>query len=432
MRNIRRRIRLFASLWLAGLVVFFVPSQAQDLRGHGGPVRTIAVSADGQTIVTGSFDESVILWNAATGSALSVLRGHEGSVNAAVMLAGGRLATGGQDGRVLLWGEDGARQAEAKGHSAPVASLAVSPREDVIASASWDQTVRLWPLNGGESRVLEGHTGNVNAVAFASDGRVISAGYDGTLRIWPESGAAVVASFAIPFSALAVAPDGEILAASADGKIRFFSKDGAPGAELDSGGKPVVALSVTRDGARIAAGTIDGRIVLIERALRHIITEVTGAGSPLWSLAFLPDGSQILSGSGDRTVRRWDGVTGAPLSKDFALARDDIPPELKDDRGAQVFRACAACHTVTPNGGPRAGPPLHGLFGRRIATAPGYHYSAALKKLDIIWTPETVSKLFEIGPSAYTPGTKMPEQTVSAADREALIAFLLKATKASP
>ena len=72
------------------------------------------------------------------------------------------------------------------------------------------------------------------------------------------------------------------------------------------------------------------------------------------------------------------------------------------------------------------------MFGRRIATAPGYNYSAALKTLDIVWTAETVSKLFEMGPSAYTPGTKMPEQIVSAPDREALIDFLLKATKTSP
>jgi cytochrome c len=272
----------------------------------------------------------------------------------------------------------------------------------------------------------------VNAVAFSPDGRVISAGYDGTIRIWPESGAVQVLNFALPFSALAVAADGEILAGSVDGKLRFLSKEGALTGEMDSGGKPVVALSITHDGARAAAGTIDGRIVLIERVSRRIIAEVTGAGSPLWSLAFLPDGSQILSGSGDRAVRRWDGLTGDPLSKDFALARDDIPPQLKGERGAEVFKACAACHTVTPNGGPRAGPPLHGLFGRRIATAPDYNYSAALKKLDIIWTPETVSKLFEVGPRTYTPGTKMPEQIVSPADRKALIDFLLKATKASP
>ena len=45
--------------------------------------------------------------------------------------------------------------------------------------------------------------------------------------------------------------------------------------------------------------------------------------------------------------------------------------------------------------------------------------------MDIVWTPETVSELFELGPNAYTPGTKMPEQTISnAEDRAALIRFL--------
>ena len=432
MRESWRCIRALAGLWLVALFTCSSASQAQDLRGHGGPVRAITVSADGKIVVTGSFDESVIRWNAATGSALGVLRGHEGSVNIVAMLGDGRLATAGQDGRILLWGEDSAPLAALEGHSAPVSSLAVSPDGRTIASASWDQTVRIWPLDGNKPRILEGHAGNVNAVAFTPDGRVISAGYDGTIRIWPESGAPQVLSFAIPFSALAVAPDGQILAASVDGKLRFFPKDGGEAAEMSTGGKPVVALSITKDGARVAAGTIDGRIILIERLARRVIAEVTGAGSPLWSLAFLPDGSQILSGSGDRAVRRWDGLTGAPLSRDFALARDDIPPQLKGERGAEVFKACAACHTVTPNGGPRAGPPLHGVFGRRIATAPGYNYSAALKTLDIVWTAETVSKLFEIGPSAYTPGTKMPEQIVSASDRQALIDFLLKATKTSP
>jgi cytochrome c len=424
-----RKIWRFLGLSAAALVALSHPLPAQDLRGHGGPVRTIAVSPDAETIVTGSFDESAIRWNAATGTAQAVLRGHAGSVNAALFLEGGKLATAGQDGRILLWNADGTQSAVLEGHSAPVVSLALSPDRRTIASAGWDQTVRLWPLGGGEPRVLEGHAGNVNAVAFLPDGRVVSAGYDGTLRIWPASGAPKVTSLAVPFSALAVAPDGEMLAGSVDGKIRFLASGDAPPAEVETGGKPVVALNITRDGFRAAAGTIDGRIVLIERASRRVVTEVTGAGSPLWSIAFLPDGSQILSGSGDRAVRRWNGITGAPLSRDFALARDDIPAELKNERGAQVFRACMACHTVTPNGGPRAGPSLHGLFGRRIATAPNYHYSPALKQLDIIWTPETVSRLFEIGPSAYTPGTKMPEQVVSAADREALIAFLVKATK---
>ncbi len=60
---------------------------------------------------------------------------------------------------------------------------------------------------------------------------------------------------------------------------------------------------------------------------------------------------------------------------------------------------------------------------------PGYNFSPALKQLDIVWTPETVAKLFEIGPAHYTPGTKMPEQTIgSPEDRKALVEFLAKAT----
>jgi len=94
-----------------------------------------------------------------------------------------------------------------------------------------------------------------------------------------------------------------------------------------------------------------------------------------------------------------------------------------------VFRACVACHTLSAEEGPRAGPTLGGIFGRKIATLPGYNFSEALKKLDIVWTPETVSKLFEVGPMAYTPGTKMPEQQIgSAEDRAALMTFLEKTT----
>jgi cytochrome c len=69
-------------------------------------------------------------------------------------------------------------------------------------------------------------------------------------------------------------------------------------------------------------------------------------------------------------------------------------------------------------------------MGRRIATVPGYNFSPTLKNLDIVWTAETVSKLFELGPATFTPGTKMPEQKIGAAkDRAALVRFLEMATK---
>jgi cytochrome c len=151
---------------------------------------------------------------------------------------------------------------------------------------------------------------------------------------------------------------------------------------------------------------------------------------PVWSVAFLPGGQTLLTGGTDRVIRRWNALTGDPVGSVALSGVDDPLAAYAGDHGAEVFRACVACHTLNAGAGERAGPTLAGVFGRRIASLPGYNYSAPLKKLDIVWTPETVAKLFELGPQTYTPGTKMPEQRInSAEDREALVRFLEKATR---
>jgi cytochrome c len=128
-------------------------------------------------------------------------------------------------------------------------------------------------------------------------------------------------------------------------------------------------------------------------------------------------------------VRRWNVATGDHMGTVPMADNGDPLAAYAGDRGAEVYRACVACHTLSPDEGNRAGPSLHGIFGRRIASLPGYNFSDALKKLDIVWTPETVSRMFEVGPMEYTPGTKMPEQKIgSAEDRVALMEFLKKAT----
>ena len=93
-------------------------------------------------------------------------------------------------------------------------------------------------------------------------------------------------------------------------------------------------------------------------------------------------------------------------------------------RGAEVWRSCALCHALTPDDGNRAGPTMHGIFGRRIGTAEGYDFSQALREMDIVWTPQKVADLFKYGPEAYTPGSRMPEQRIPAEDvRQALVEF---------
>jgi cytochrome c len=155
-----------------------------------------------------------------------------------------------------------------------------------------------------------------------------------------------------------------------------------------------------------------------------------GPGLPVWSLAFTPDGNELLSGGADRLVRRWNARTGEHIGEVVPRSEADPLAAFRGERGAEVFRACAACHTLTADGGNRAGPTLHGIFGRRIATAHGYNFSPALKGMDIVWSGETIARLFEIGPNAYTPGTKMPEQVITSADdRKALVEWLEKVTR---
>jgi len=417
---------------LAVFAAFVMPAHAQ-LRGHGGPVRALAITADGKTAISGSFDETAIRWSLARDAAEQVMRFHDGSVNAVALFPDGRIVTAGQDRRVALWTPGADRPATVfEGHEAPVVALAVAPNGSMIASASWDRTVRLWPLAGGAPRVLEGHQQNVNGVAFTPDGRaLVSAGYDLTLRIWPLSGGApTVATLPSPLNAVAVAADGEIVTGGADGKVYFVSPTGELRGTVAASETPLIALALSRDGALVAAAGVRGSVAIIDRRSRSVARVLVGPGLPVWSAAFLPDNRTLLTGGTDRMIRRWDAVTGEPIGGVALAGGDDALAAYAGDHGAEVFRACVACHTLRADAIGRAGPTLAGIFGRKIATLPGYRYSEALKKLDIVWTPETVAKLFEVGPAKYTPGTKMPEQTIgSPEDREALVRFLEKATK---
>ena len=413
------------------LLLFVLPALAQ-LRGHGGPVRALAIAPDGMQAVSGSFDTSAIRWSLNLNTAQQVLRLHDGAVNAVAYLNDGRIVTAGADARIAIW-TPGEQQPDRilGGHSAPIASVAVSPDNTILASASWDRTVRLWPLNGGEPRVLEGNAQNVNGVAFSPDGKnVVSEGYDATVRIWPLAGSnEIVRNLPTPLNDVAVAPDGEIVAAGANGKVYFTSADGEVLSEVEASSTPVIAVAISPDGSLVAAAGIRGSVAVIERKTRKLAHTLVGPGLPVWSVAFFRDNRTLLTGGTDRMIRRWDASSGEPIGSVAVGAPEDPLAAYAGEHGAEVFRACVACHTLSPDEGNKAGPTLHGIFGRRIATLPGYNFSPALKKLDIVWTPETVSKLFEVGPEHYTPGTKMPEQTIgSAEDRKALVEFLAKTT----
>ncbi|RWP36401.1 hypothetical protein [Mesorhizobium sp.] len=418
------------TLAIASLAAAFLTgatAHGAELRGHGGPVRAISVASDGKTVATGSFDTKTIIWSLETGEARDVLLFHEGEVSAVAALPDGRFASAGADGRIAIWQIGRGEPAQIlEGHSGPVADLELSPDGSMLASASWDTTVRLWPLAGGPARVLEGHRANVNALAFLADATLVSAGYDATVIFWPSQAGAppVRAIMPTPLNALARASGDRLFVAGADGQLRLLDRRGKVQLEVPILRKPVTALAAAPDANYLAVAGIGDGILLLDPVSLSTIRTLDTSGVAVWSLAFAAGGKTLLAGGADHLVREWNIETGERLGA-AATGRTDPMARYARNPDAEVFRACVACHTLDPNDGNRAGPTLHGIFGRKIASVPGYHYSPAFRKMDIVWTPETVSELFELGPNAYTPGTKMPEQTIGKAeDRAALIRFL--------
>ncbi|MFN3969959.1 MAG: c-type cytochrome [Gemmobacter sp.] len=388
--------------WLSLALALATPATAQDMRGHGGPVRALSVAGD--RVISGSFDTRAIRWEGVLPA--QVVRGHTGAVTAVLALPEG-FATGGQDGQVVIWGTGPEPLASRPVHDAPVAALAATP--DGVASGGWDGRIVLPDGTGWEA-----HQGQVTGLA-AFQGGLASTGTDLRLRFWQADNLTGSVDMPSPPAAL-VATGDTVIVAGADGVLRRVAPNGVV-MERSLSERPLPVVALAAGPGLLAAASVSGEVWLVDADDFTLRVRIETGQGAIWALAFA--GDTLLTGGNDGLIRRWR-IDGTPLGEGSAT-----PATADDSRGAQVWRACAVCHTLDPDDGNRAGPTLHGILGRRIATAPGYAYSDALHRLDITWTPDTIAALFEQGPEAYTPGSRMPEQRLpDPADRAALVEYL--------
>jgi WD40 repeat protein len=256
-------------------------------------VHAVAFCPDGRRFVTGSQDGTVRLWDAVTGEELRRFGRQRPAVTALAVSADGRyvFATANESPPygMFSWEVDtGHERWRFLGHEGSVKSIAVTPDGSRVLSAGMDKTIRVWDVQTGrELQSLRGHDGDVNAIAVSPDGRFVLSGggdywggvlHEPTARLWELA-------------------TGET--------IHVFQGHTAP----------VQSVAFHPNGTQAASCDHDGAIciwdVLSGEELQRCQTTSRGVFN---SIAFAPDGRQVLSGSGHMclggSLELWDGSTG--------------------------------------------------------------------------------------------------------------------------
>ncbi len=164
-------------------------SQVSGLRGHAQGVNALAFSADGRLLASASLDTNVIVWDAATGTRLQTLTGHDKWVDSVAFSPDGKLvAAGSDDHKIIEWDPRSGQQVHAwMAHNDAVYALAFSPNGKTLASGGGDYTIMLWNPRTGQSiaNPLQGHSNQVLSIAFSPDGTTLaSASKDRLVRLW--------------------------------------------------------------------------------------------------------------------------------------------------------------------------------------------------------------------------------------------------------
>ncbi|KAF8146627.1 quinon protein alcohol dehydrogenase-like superfamily, partial [Mycena galopus ATCC 62051] len=294
------------------------------LEGHEGVVTSVAFSPDGTRIVSGSEDNTVRVWDTKTQTQIRApLEGHtNGITSVAFSPDGTHIVSGSDDCTVRLWDAETQTQIRAplEGHRSMVTSVAFSPDSTCIVSGSVDNTVRVWDTKT-QTQIrapLKGHTSTVTSVAFSPDGtHIVSGSYDNTVRVWDTKTQtqirAPLEGHTSTVTSVAFSPDGtHIVSASYDNTVRVWDAETQTQirASLEGHTNGVTSVAFSPNGTHIVSGSYDNTVrVWGTETQTQIRAPLEGHTNGVTSVAFSPDGTHIVSGSYDNTVRVWDTKT---------------------------------------------------------------------------------------------------------------------------
>jgi WD40 repeat protein len=258
------------------------------LPGAGGQVYGVAISPDGTKLLSCGGDRLIHVWDAATGKEVKQLKGHTDEViDLAISPDGRMVASSGYDCQLRLWNLDTGELVASPGNAGGGLGAAFSPDGKLIATWAQDHMVRLWDVKERkELRCLEGHKEWVRAGAFSRDGRRLLTG------TWPPE--------------KVVRPSDLKLWEVTTGKL-LRTIDVIPGS--------VHGLAISPDGRQALSGGASGFVQLWDLERGKAIMALTGHIGNVGGVAFLPGGRTAVSVGFDATIRLWRLPDPPPAKK---------------------------------------------------------------------------------------------------------------------
>lgn len=252
--------------------------QPRTFTGHQGYVHSVAISADGRLVASGSSDTMVKLWRLADQKLLKVLSGRGGYVYCVAFTSdGARVVSGHMDGALRVWDVqgDGEKPRVLKGHKDRVYALACSRSTPLMCSAGMDGLVHVWDQRTlTELDRLMGHTERIYALAISEDGtRLASAGMDRTVLVW------------------------DLVTLKQVGRLVGHSDR-------------VYALGFSPDGRRLVTGSMDMTLKVWELETMRETATLSGHAGYVYSVAVSAENRFAVSGGMDKAIRVWDLSTG--------------------------------------------------------------------------------------------------------------------------
>lgn len=296
------------------------------LKGHTRPVR--AISSDRNKVVSGSDDQSVIVWDKQTSQLLEELKGHNAPVSCIRMLSGERVLTSSHDGTVKMWDVRTDTCVATVGRSLSVVlCMEYDDSTGILAAAGRDMTANIWDIRAGrQMHKLLGHTKWIRSIRMVGD-TVLTGSDDWTARVWSVSRGtcdAVLACHAGPILSVEHSPsDKGIITGSADGLIRFWeNNEGAVKCVKNITIHSASILSVNAGEHWLGIGAADNSMSFFHRPQERLGFSSTGSKMAGWQLYRTPqrsvamvrcvasdlDRKRICSGSRNGLLRLWEAT----------------------------------------------------------------------------------------------------------------------------